>query len=217
MASYSHGYYGLSGSSKTADFGLAANMTLPILTPLPDLDTEVAAEPSSATMPNERKKSKKKARFSADTLDRKEKQELAKQQQSNGYGEEVVLRNLPKKSSWRSRLSGVFKRNTKRGSAYEAEGAQVQQEEALTAAVADSDLPTRTVDDSEVDLKKSEARRKKRKKRSAKSRSTAFDESPFPQGKESKCAGSSMINSIASPSPLSAAKRVASHPRTLIN
>lgn len=181
MASYSHGYYGLSGSSKTADFGLAANMTLPILTPLPDPDAEIAAEPGSATMPNEHK-NKKKARFSADTLDRIEKQQLA--EQSNGH-EEVVLRHPAKKPSWRSRLSGVFRRNSKRGDAEEA--AQVR-EASVRPAVAESDLPSRTVDDSEVYLRKAEATRKKRKKRSAKSRSTAFDESPFPLGEESKSA-----------------------------
>ncbi len=186
MASYSHGYYGLSGSSasKTADFGLAANMTLPILTPIPDSDAEheVAADPGSATMPNEHK-SKKKARFSADTLDRMEKR-----QQTNGYEEEVVLR--PKKPSWRSRLSGVFRRNSKRGAGDTAEEAAQVQEASVRPAIAESDFPTRTVDDFEVDSRKAEARRKKRKKRSTKSRSTAFDESPFPLGEESECLAS---------------------------
>ncbi len=106
MASYSHGYYGLSGgggSSKTADFGLAASMTLPMVTAVPDLEAEVAGH---VTMPNEKRKRKKKARFSTDI---EQLQETEEPKQG-----EVVLRNPSKKPSWRSRLSGIFRRNSTR-------------------------------------------------------------------------------------------------------
>ena len=176
MASYSHGYYGLSGgSSKTADSGLAASMTLPMVTTVPDLEADVAGH---VTMPNEKRTRKKKAKFSTDI------EQLETEEQQEG---EVVLRNPSKKPSWRSRLSGLFSRNSTRQEGGDAEEAVPVQEAFVSQSVAESDLPARALDDSKVLVKKSNAKRKKSNKRDAKSRfNDDPSDMPYLIGEESK-------------------------------
>lgn len=175
MATQYRGYYGLGVTSKTADFGLASSLTLPMVTPAL-LDDEVAGDIDSSVVPTEinKKIKKKKARFAPEIVE--------EQDSESDHQDQVTLRNK-KPRSWRSRFSGLFKRNSKRE---EAEEALPVQEEPVGPSVAESDLPARTVNDSEVELRKAKDKRKQRKKRDLKSRSVALETSPYVMSEESK-------------------------------
>lgn len=158
MASQSHGYYGLGGSSRIADFGLAANMTLPMVTAV-----DKTADPANATMPTEQtsKKRKKTAKFAVEADNSQEPQPK----------QEAVRSPVTRKPSWRVRLSGLFRRNSKKDKSFEEAGDTPAIREGKTETSA---MPSRTVDDLEVDIRKAKGKRKKKTKRP---RSTAFDES----------------------------------------
>lgn len=149
------GFYGLGGVSKKGNFGLASNMTLPIIKKVEKEKGDHTAY--SATMPHEKKSVKKKARFAVEQLEEEEEQPV----------QEVVLRNPSKKPSWRSRVSSLFRRNSKLDTVADARAAAVPDPE--------NDPPKTTVDDLEVETRKA-AKKKRRKKRDAKSHSTAFEE-----------------------------------------
>ena len=157
MAATSHGFYGL-GTSKTENFGLASNMTLPIIKKVEKEKGDRTAY--SATMPHEKKKVKKKARFAVEQLEEEEEEQPEP---------EVVLRNPSKKPSWRSRVSSLFKRSSRLEKVADTGAAAVPDPE--------NDPPTMTVDDMEVETRK--AKKKRRKKRDAKSHSTAFEDIPY--------------------------------------
>ena len=160
MATQTHGYYGLSGSSRTADFGLAANMTLPMVTAVDD-----TADPANATMPTEQtsKKSKKTAKFAVEADNPQESQPK----------QEAVRSPVTGKPSWRTRLSGLFRRNSKKDKSFEEAGDTPAVQEGPELKTEASAMPSMTVDDLEVDKRKAKGKRKKTKR----PRSTAFDKS----------------------------------------
>lgn len=146
MAAQTHGYYGLGASSRTADFGLAASMTLPINTTLEDKQ-----DPSNSTMPSEQTSTKKMtAKFAPEVED---------------HQDSVQQESRTKKTTWKKRLTGIFR---SRSLKYES-----RKDRRDPLATGENLGLKKTVDDFEVDLRKA---KKKRSKKSKRPNSTAFDE-----------------------------------------